>query len=597
MRWALTLVAAAVLAACGGSGGSGPFDAGDGRPSELDVASPDVLPEAGDGAATDIFGDLPLPADASDEVAADAADVPDEGPADLAPDLPDTDPPDGADVADGIEPSDADDVPDIAADVPTVPCFSLEDCERAFPFAERCEVLHCIEGSCASTWIEDCCLDDAECFDWDECTDDRCDGGSRQCDNAPSEDPLCCAGSWLGDTGFEEGLPGGWTATGPDDARARWHVTTRQAASGAGGLSFADPASGTYDTGYREQGTLTGPWLDIPVDEDRPVFRFSLRLDTEWRHFEEPNWSTPWPLVYDLLTLSLELDDGGGETEIWSSYSIDVAGTTCDPTLCRWEEIGIGLDAFRGRRVRPIFRFDTGDHVDNDYAGPAIDDLGLLLACGTPPECLTSGDCDDQDPCTDDRCVARSCEHDPNYLPGCCYDYERASWHFDPLSLSGFTVVPSDELVRWHISESRAVTGTTSLRFGSLTNNTYDDPGRPVSGYAESPWVYMPYWNLVTLNLSVWVDVEPHDPVTPERDLFQITALVAGDGIAEETVVWDRSSLDANLRRTWVPIEVDLGAFATEMILLRFRFSSADSENNTGEGVYIDDIRVIRRCP
>jgi len=181
-----------------------------------------------------------------------------------------------------------------------------------------------------------------------------------------------------------------------------------------------------------------------------------------------------------------------------------------------------------------------------------------------------------------------------NYLPGCCYDYELASWQFDPFSLSGFQVTPMEPLVRWHITERRFLTGTASLRFGHAGNDTYDSPGSPVAGHAQSPPLSVPWWYNTTVDLAVWVDLEPWDATAPERDRFQIVVMTLDDGA--QTVVWDRSLLTAAQQRQWVPVRFDLNGVQGRVAVVRFEFSSGDAEQNTGEGVYVDDIRVTRRC-
>ena len=544
----------AVDAGAGGDGADGADGAdGGGAPDGVDGR---------DGAGPlDVLGD-----------GADAPGVPD-GLADAAPDAV------APDASDAVGP------PDIGQ----IACEDDLDCELALPFHDLCDRVWCQDGTCRIARVEDCCLFDIDCFDWDPCTVDRCTA-LKQCENAPVEDASCCSGEWRVRADFEEGLPEGWEIVRPEGARAYWQVSSARAATGDRALAFLEPESGGYGTGYREHGDTRGPWFEVPTEAEQPLFRFDVYLDTEWRMFAGA-WADPSPLVYDRLTVLI--DDGAHETEVWSSYSIDVQGHTCTGG-CAFRSFAVDLGDFRGQRVRPVFRFDSGDHIDNDWTGAAIDNVGFELACGEPPECFSSSDCDDGDRCTDDACQGATCAHEKNYAPGCCYDFEVANWQFDPFSLSGFQIQPMEPLVRWHVSDRRAFTGGASLRFGHVGDATFDLPGEPVSGRAASPSVTLVPWVTTTLHFAVWVDTEPYDPVQIERDAFEVVVVTSENGDAD--VVWHRGFLDVGDHRTWVEVDIDLTQYSGQVVFLRFQFSSGDAEGNTGEGVYVDDVRLIRRC-
>ena len=492
---------------------------------------------------------------------------------------------------------------DTASDTPSDehPCQSDEDCRWLEPPDDPCLSATCDSGECRLERLSDCCRDDLDCFDWDPCTTSHC--VDERCVSHPIEDDECCSGEWLLQESFGPDAAEDWSFEGPEGDRARFHLSHRRVATGERALAFSYPATGRYESDYREYGTARGPWVSVPEDATQPLLRFDLYLDTEWRNFTSHQWEDPWPLLYDRLTL--ELEDGDESVKVWTSYSEDVRGSTCRPVGhpdgCRFESYAVDLRPFSGRTVRPVFHFDTGDHVDNDYEGPVIDNVGILLDCGPPPECLASADCDDGDPCTDGTCRDNRCEFEPNYRPGCCYDYVHADWQFDPLSFSGFTPVPADSIVRWHPSELRSVTPPSSLRFGNVVNETYDLPGEAVAGTATSSAVALANWRPMMLYLELFLDIEPFDPAVPHRDLFRIIVFdVTGAPFdldnAPSTVLWERSELSAEDYRTWVPLAISLDDVAGRVIRLRFEFSSGDAEGNTGQGVFIDSVTIVRHC-
>ena len=589
----LTTIAALVLLlanGCGSSKDSGelPTDAG---PYPDTVTAPDTVAVADAAPALDTVADAGSDAGSDAVTETDTVDVPDtEAAGDAVTDA-------GSDAgSDAVMDagSDAGSDTDTAADTGAPPCETAMDCLLAWGDDDPCVMYDCVDGSCVSEPRSACCLTNVDCNDWDVCTRDMCDTGAHRCLNLPSEDPECCRGSWLLQEDFDDGLPESWRVERPEEARAFWEVVALTNPPGQQVLRFRDPTLDGYGTGYHESGALWAAPLTIPADEPYPIFRFDLKLDTEWRLSEEPPQEND-PRVYDKLTLSLLVD--GEEEEVWSSYSPDVEGATCPQGAygdCEFGSFALLLDEYRGKSVQPVFRFDTGDHIDNDYAGPSLDNVGLELACRLPGECLSAADCDDQDPCYDDYCTDGACEHVPNYTSGCCYPYDQARWTFDPNYLAGFTVTPPSDVVGWHTSDLRSVSSPTSLRFGNRTAATYDDPGSPVAGQADSPTTTLSSYRRSVLTLQVWVDLEVFDNDAPERDRFQILLIDASDD--SQFLLWDRSALAPAQHATWVPLEIDLDDFRGRVIFLRFRFSSGDDQENSGEGVYVDDIYVTRLC-
>lgn len=572
----------AVVAACSSA------DSGAGDVSETGDADASVAPDttsdttSGDvGALPDQQGDLLTPPDLAD-IATDTED------AGAFPDLLDIgDAPDLGE-SDGDAPGDTTDAPDVTQ----VPCTVHEDCAGGvFVGYDECQMPACVGGFCTLADIVGCCLDDRHCHDWDPCTDDACVIGTRQCTNTPIAG--CCQGSWTIQESFEgDLLPVGWEADDPVNG-ARWHLRTGAGQTGARAVEFNDPTLGTYDTGFRAAGRLRGPWFDVPQSTDTPLLRFDLLLDTEWRTFTGGSWNDPSPLLYDRFDILLEEPDGN-ETLVWTSYAAEIRGTTCDLYFCDFRSYRIDLSDWEGLRVRPVFAFDSGDHVDNAYRGPVLDNVGVLLSCGLPPECLTSADCDDGDPCTNNVCLNEACVFEPNYNPGCCYESTITTWTFDPENTQGFDIQPPGAPVRWHASSERAATLPSSLRFGNPVNTTFDNPGSAVAGTADSPSVGLMSWPWLALEFNVWIDVEDYDPLNPQRDLFRVLVVSLIDN--STTVIWDRSSVAPADHRRWLTVRVPLSSFGGQSVRLRLQFSSGDPESNHGEGVYVDNMKILRAC-
>jgi hypothetical protein len=51
----------------------------------------------------------------------------------------------------------------------------------------------------------------------------------------------------------------------------------------------------------------------------------------------------------------------------------------------------------------------------------------------------------------------------------------------------------------------------------------------------------------------------------------------------------------SNYKR-WIPLEVDLSAFAGSDIILTLKMDTIDGWANTGEGIYLDAVTVLTNC-
>ncbi len=92
----------------------------------------------------------------------------------------------------------------------------------------------------------------------------------------------------------------------------------------------------------------------------------------------------------------------------------------------------------------------------------------------------------------------------------------------------------------------------------------------------------------MTLKFWVSADIEP----ISSRDLLEVSVVVAGT----PTQVWSKDDA-GGLGFGWSEISVDLTAAATAPFEVRFAFDTIDGTNNGGEGIYIDDVRVLAPCP
>jgi len=158
-------------------------------------------------------------------------------------------------------------------------------------------------------------------------------------------------GALVGDTSAD-----GWTGTG------LWHVTARRASSGTQSFYYGQEATGNYNTGLRNQGTLTSPLLDLSIF-DRPVIEFAIRIRTEQL------------FPFDTIWVRVSTDSG-------ATYPIQVAQLFWNTPGTGFRTMRIDLEPLAGlNNVRVQFYFDSiddgffSDPNDNNFEGVYIDNI------------------------------------------------------------------------------------------------------------------------------------------------------------------------------------------------------------------------------
>jgi hypothetical protein len=244
-------------------------------------------------------------------------------------------------------------------------------------------------GACLYGVAPDCCLSSADCSDNNACTTDTCTAGT--CGNVPdASQPACCTPAGLVADSFESGGLTGWTAVGLNSVGVRWRALsgagrpTVPAGPPSGAMAFANESGTSYadeglDVDVGAKGSICTKPTKLAEGTVYNLARFWLKLDTEWSGVLPSAYVNP-PIegLAKFDELKVEVFQGGLFATVWSS---DVfAGSTLtgpDP----WKEVVVDLSYWAGKTVQVCLTFDAGDKQQNDYAGPAIDDFALEVAC------------------------------------------------------------------------------------------------------------------------------------------------------------------------------------------------------------------------
>ncbi|HPG00036.1 MAG TPA: beta-galactosidase [Kiritimatiellia bacterium] len=161
------------------------------------------------------------------------------------------------------------------------------------------------------------------------------------------------AGPTVAFTDSAEGGTNGWTATG------LWHQDTAQAASPTRSWTYNNGVN--YNTGARNTGTLTTPWISLS-NAAAATLTFKSWYETE-------DTGTSWDKK--LVQVST---DGTNWTQV-----LQISGPNK-----QWTSQTADLSPYAGKRVQVRFVFDSIDGVYNTFAGWAVDDVTVLAVQGAP---------------------------------------------------------------------------------------------------------------------------------------------------------------------------------------------------------------------
>jgi len=114
---------------------------------------------------------------------------------------------------------------------------------------------------------------------------------------------------------------------------------------------------------------------------------------------------------------------------------------------------------------------------------------------------------------------------------------------------------------------------------------TYDSGGEN-AGSALSPEVVLPADVELTLNFTVWQDVED----LANLDFLEVDAVVDG----HEYLLWKRPQ--GFPMKSMETVSVDVSSLQGLAAGFRFTFDTVDGEYNSQEGVYLDDVEVDSTC-
>lgn len=169
--------------------------------------------------------------------------------------------------------------------------------------------------------------------------------------------------------------------------------------------------------------------------------------------------------------------------------------------------------------------------------------------------------------------------------PYCCFETEY-NQDFAYGTKVGYSFAGTSTTTAWQVRKNgKFHDGPGALYYGNVTTNNFN--AGITSGTATSPMLHVPMRD--DAQLSFWLNMLTDSGAT--TDLLTV-AIKQGN---TTTTVWTKANYTTFGQ--WKKQVVDLSFYQGQTIQLVWSFDSVTGTNNTGEGVYVDDIVLSAPCP
>ena len=157
-----------------------------------------------------------------------------------------------------------------------------------------------------------------------------------------------------------DGATTAWTTAGADGAGggALWHRSSRQASSGSQAFYYGTEATGNYNTGFRNYGSLMSPVIKLPQLGN------SETLALEW----DQRRITGDPFFFDGGWVRIIEVSSGNRKQV-----AFVENTQTSSGGSAFEHQKVSLKAFAGKKIKVEFFMDTFDSIANGAEGWYVD--------------------------------------------------------------------------------------------------------------------------------------------------------------------------------------------------------------------------------
>ena len=205
-------------------------------------------------------------------------------------------------------------------------------------------------------------------------------------------------------------------------------------------------------------------------------------------------------------------------------------------------------------------------------------DAALLDEVGC---CAIDGDCSATDRCSTVACVEGQCSATASTEPSAVV--------VESFTTLDWVVEADGSGAAWRLSQAQYISAPAALYFGTAAGGY--DVGATRGTITSSALTLPAGYASESLHVRLWRNLAV-EPIS-SRDTVELYVL---SDAGAQTRIWDKS-FDSGPGLGWREDEIALPAGLTGTFRLRLAFDSIDGVDNTRDGVFIDDLRVMAPCP
>ncbi|MBM4342626.1 MAG: hypothetical protein FJ100_04535 [Deltaproteobacteria bacterium] len=351
--------------------------------------------------------------------------------------------------------------------------------------------------------------------------------------------------NWVAGGGYDEGFDSnvnGWQFSAAV-AGSQWAIDTTPA------IPMASPSTLTastlnFNNGVDYKGTVKGWALSPVVNMEAVTTGAATLVWKEWVSVETSD-------SFDLRTVQVSGD---------AFVTLPINTTYKNPAsiMGGWRWNWVDLSGLKGKKFRVAFAFDSKDDVNNTGKGWAVDELNLSTL---------------QAPSFADMVLCA------NAAAWTLANGAGPGWAVD--ANGGVKAYSADCSLNFNNAKANAA---GKFDFACAANAT------KATGKATSPQFTV---QAPPAGQKPWLLFQAHADIESLIG-FDTVNVIINDIAAKSSKTFPLAK--ANFLNKWAPTKVDLSAYAGKAITVTFEFDSGDCQNNTGAGVFIDNV-MVRAAP
>lgn len=198
-------------------------------------------------------------------------------------------------------------------------------------------------------------------------------------------------------------------------------------------------------------------------------------------------------------------------------------------------------------------------------------------------KCVIAGQCYDDKSTVASGCLACSVSKNPNQWTSTTGTVSNES--FESGIPSGWTVQNSTTTVGWTVHSGKATLGSKALYYGDPATGSFQTSAAN-KGTITLPSMTIGAGKKAGVRFALYMDTE--DSINYDK-----LDIVVKEG-ANSSYVWQKAYNTP--MKAWHEVAINLAPYAGKTITIQIVFDTKDDSDNTGEGVYLDELTIYNDC-